>query len=227
MFYYNDPAFFLLIALMLLASVASARVKSTFKKYHNVRNMRGLTGAQAAEQMLRNNGIYDVQIERIGGFLTDHYDPRANTIRLSAPVYDNPSVASVSVACHEAGHALQHAKGYGPLKIRTAILPLAQLGSKSLMPLLLAGILFSIPALVQVGIVFFAFAVFFQLATLPVEFNASARALANMNENGILVESENDDAKKVLTAAAMTYVAAAAIAVVQLVRLILLNNRRD
>ncbi|MBM7560537.1 zinc metallopeptidase [Fusibacter tunisiensis] len=225
--YFGDGSFFILIGLMLLASVASMRVKSTFNKYHKVRNVRGLTGAQAAEMMLRQNGVNDVRIERVNGYLSDHYDPRAKVIRLSEPVYDNPSVASVSVACHEAGHALQHAMGYTPLKLRTAILPAAQLGTKALWPLFFAGIILSMPPLITFGIIFFSFSVLFQLITLPVEFNASSRALKIMDESGILAMEENVHAKKVLNAAAMTYVAAAAMAIGQLVRMILLNRGRD
>lgn len=219
---------YILLLVLIVASFAiSSNVKSTFKKYHKERNMRGMTGAQAAEKMLKDNGLYDVKIERVGGFLTDHYDPRSKTIRLSEPVYDNPSVASVSVACHEAGHALQHANGYAPLGFRTAILPVAQLGSQALFPLLIAGMIFSFSPLIQIGIIFFSFSVIFQLVTLPVEFNASSRALAAMENSNILMDEENASAKKVLTAAAMTYVAAAAIAVVQLIRLILMNSNRD
>ncbi len=225
--YLGDSGFFILIVLMIMASVASMKVKSTFNKYHKIRNQRGLTGAQAAEMMLRQNGIYDVRIERVRGYLSDHYDPRAKVIRLSEPVFDNPSVASVSVACHEAGHALQHALGYTPLKLRTMILPAAQLGTKALWPLFFAGIILSMPPLITFGIIFFSFSVLFQLITLPVEFNASARALRLMDESGILASEENVQAKKVLNAAAMTYVAAAAMAIGQLVRMILLNRGRD
>lgn len=225
--YLGDSGFILMILLMIMASVASMKVKSTFNKYHRVRNQRGLTGAQAAEMMLRNNGIYDVKVERVKGYLSDHYDPRAKVIRLSEPVYDNPSVASVSVACHEVGHAIQHAHAYAPLKFRTMILPAAQLGSKALWPMFFAGIMLSIPSLITVGIVFFSFSVLFQLITLPVEFNASSRALSVMEETGILVEDENMHAKKVLNAAAMTYVAAAAMAIGQLVRMVLLSRGRD
>jgi hypothetical protein len=186
-----------------------------------------LTGAQAAEMMLRQNGITNVRIERVGGYLSDHYDPRSKTIRLSEPVYDNPSVASVSVACHEAGHALQHASEYAPLKMRTALLPLAQLGSQALWPLFMIGIVLSLPSLINVGILFFSFSVIFQLLTLPVEFNASSRAIAMMEQYGILSSDENSDARKVLRAAAMTYVAAAAMAVGQLIRMLLLRRSGD
>lgn len=228
MYFYGmyDWTFGLLIILMIMASFASMSVKSTFKKYHQIRNARGMTGAQAAEQMLRQNGIYDVKVERTSGYLSDHYDPRSKTIRLSEPVYDNPSIASVSVACHEAGHALQHATAYGPLKIRTAILPAAQLGSQALWPLFFAGVILSLPPLINIGILFFSFSVFFQLVTLPVEFNASSRAIKMMDAYGILGDDENVGAKKVLNAAAMTYVAAAAMALAQLFRMIMMSRRR-
>lgn len=224
---YLGSSYFLLFVLFILASMASMGVKSTFNKYHKIRNTRGLTGAQAAEMMLRQNGITNVRIERVGGYLSDHYDPRSKTIRLSEPVYDNPSVASVSVACHEAGHALQHASEYAPLKMRTALLPLAQLGSQALWPLFMIGIVLSLPSLINVGILFFSFSVIFQLLTLPVEFNASSRAIAMMEQYGILSSDENSDARKVLRAAAMTYVAAAAMAVGQLIRMLLLRRSGD
>ncbi|MDK2867795.1 MAG: uncharacterized protein PWP51_1986 [Clostridiales bacterium] len=222
----SSGSFLMLILLMIFASMASMGVKSTFNKYHRVRSARNITGAEAAQMMLNKNGLYDVRIERIAGNLTDHYDPRTKTVRLSDPVYSNASVASVSVACHEVGHAIQHEQGYAPLAIRTAILPAAQLGSQALWPLFFIGIIFSMPGLIQIGILFFAFSVLFQLVTLPVEFNASARALENMETYGILMDEENEHAKKVLRAAAMTYVAAAAMAVGQLVRMLLLSNRR-
>ncbi len=220
----SGGSYLLLFLLFIMASLASMGVKSTFNKYHKIRNMRGLTGAQAAEMILRNNGLYDVRVERVHGYLSDHYDPKAKVIRLSEPVFDNPSVASVSVACHEAGHALQHANGYAPLKIRTAILPAAQLGSQALWPLFMLGIVLSMPQLVTLGILFFSFSVVFQLVTLPVEFNASSRAIRLMEEYGVLSSEENADAKKVLNAAAMTYVAAAAMAIGQLIRMILISR---
>lgn len=220
-------SYLLLFLLFIMASLASMGVKSTFNKYHKIRSMRGLSGAQAAEIMLKNNGIYDVRIERGQGYLSDHYDPRAKVIRLSEPVYDNASVASVSVACHEVGHALQHAEGYVPLKLRTVILPAAQLGSQALWPLFILGMVLSMPQLVTVGILFFSFSVVFQMLTLPVEFNASSRAIHLMQEYGILSDEENSDAKKVLNAAAMTYVAAAAMAIGQLIRMILISRSDD
>ncbi len=223
----SGGSYLLLFILFIMASLASMGVKSTFNKYHKIRNMRGLTGAQAAEMILRNNGLYDVRVERVHGYLSDHYDPKAKVIRLSEPVFDNPSVASVSVACHEAGHALQHANGYAPLKIRTAILPAAQLGSQALWPLFMLGIVLSMPQLVTLGILFFSFSVVFQLVTLPVEFNASSRAIHLMEEYGVLSSEENADAKKVLNAAAMTYVAAAAMAIGQLIRMILISRSDD
>ncbi|GAB6109282.1 zinc metallopeptidase [Fusibacter bizertensis] len=224
---YDSGSYLMIFILFILASLASMGVKSTFGKYHKVRNMRGLTGAEAAAIILRNNGLTDVKIERISGYLTDHYDPRSKTVRLSEPVYDNPSIASVSVACHETGHALQHANGYVPLKFRTVIFPAAQLGSQALWPLFILGIILSMPKLITIGILFFSFSVIFQLVTLPVEFNASARAIDMMESYNILSSEENADARKVLRAAAMTYVAAAAMAVGQLVRMLLLNRRSD
>ena len=223
----SGGSYLLLFILFIMASLASMGVKSTFNKYHKIRNMRGLTGAQAAEMILRNNGLYDVRVERVHGYLSDHYDPKAKVIRLSEPVFDNLSVASVSVACHEAGHALQHANGYAPLKIRTAILPAAQLGSQALWPLFMLGIVLSMPQLVTLGILFFSFSVVFQLVTLPVEFNASSRAIHLMEEYGVLSSEENADAKKVLNAAAMTCVAAAAMAIGQLIRMILISRSDD
>ncbi len=220
-------SYILLFFLFIMASFASMGVKSTFGRYHKVRNMRNMTGAEAAEIMLRQNGIYDVKVERVKGYLSDHYDPRAKAIRLSEPVYDNPSIASVSVACHEAGHAIQHASEYAPLKMRTALLPLAQLGSQALWPLFMIGIVMSLPQLINIGILFFSFSVIFQILTLPVEFNASSRAISMMESYGILSTEENESAKKVLRAAAMTYVAAAAMAIGQLIRMLLLRRSSD
>lgn len=227
-FYAISPVYYIaLFAVMIFAFVANSKVKSTFNKYHKIRSIRNITGAEAARQMLLNNGIHDVKVERIGGSLTDHYDPRSKTIRLSDPVYNNPSVASVSVACHEVGHAIQHAHGYVPLSIRTAILPVANIGSKAFWPLFFGGFILSIGPLMQVGIILYAFAVLFQLATLPVEFDASSRALKYLENEGVLYDEENTHSKKVLWAAAMTYVASAAMALVQLLRFVLLSRGRD
>lgn len=223
----NGGSYFLLFILFIVASLASMGVKSTFNRYHKIRNMRNMTGAEAAEAILRHNGITDVRVERVRGYLSDHYDPRSKTIRLSEPVFDNPSIASVSVACHEAGHALQHAKGYAPLSIRTMLLPVAQLGSQALWPLFMIGVVLSMPQLINIGILFFSFSVIFQLLTLPVEFNASNRAIHMMEEYGILSAEENSSAKKVLRAAAMTYVAAAAMAVGQLIRMLMMSRSSD
>ena len=191
----------------ILALIASAKVKSTFSKYSAVSNHRGLTGRQAAEAVLRSAGVYDVSIERVAGSMTDHYDPRSNVIRLSETVYDSTSVAAVGVAAHEAGHAVQYATGYLPIKIRAKILPLVNFGSGISVPLILIGSLLAVYPLIYIGIALFAFVVLFSLVTLPVEFNASSRAVKSINENLLLDENEQTGVKKVLTAAAMTYVA--------------------
>ena len=186
----------------------SARVQSTFKKYSAVPTRRGVTGADAARRVLDANGLTDVRIERVAGNLTDHYDPRTNVIRLSDAVYDNASVAAIGVAAHETGHALQYAKGYAPIQIRSAILPATRIGSTLAPYLVIAGLIFSFYPLAYAGIALFTLAVLFQLVTLPVEFNASARALRALEGNGMMTQEELDGAKRVLTAAAMTYVAA-------------------
>lgn len=206
--------------------IASARVNSSFKKYSKVMSARRITGAQAAFEILRYYGITNVQIERVSGNLTDHYDPRTNVIRLSDSVYNSTSVAAIGVACHEAGHAAQYAQNYVPIKIRNFILPVASLGSKLGFPLAILGFFLGFEPLAMFGVVFFAFAVVFQLITLPVEFNASRRALNVISEVDLLGEEEKIGAKKVLTAAAMTYVAALAVSVANLLRLILMVNRR-
>lgn len=227
--YYDWTWFAIMIPCLILSLAASAMVKSAFAKYSRVRNSRSLTGAQAAEQLLRLNGVTGVRIERVSGNLTDHFDPRSNTIRLSESVYDSPSVAAVGVACHEAGHACQHAQGYFPNKLRSMILPVANIGSKLSWLFIFIGLL--LPTrydfFVTIGIVMYAAAVLFTVVTLPVEFNASSRALKTIKENGLLTAEEYPGAKKTLTAAAMTYVASAATAILQLLRLILIfGNRR-
>lgn len=221
-----DPMYILVILMAILCMIASARVSSVYRKYARVRSMSGLTGAQAAMEILRRNGINDVAVMHVPGNLTDHYDPRNKTVNLSDATYNSNSVAAVGVAAHECGHVLQHYNAYLPLQIRTAILPAANIGSKAGIPLLLLGMLLSLRPLITFGIMVFSLAVLFHVVTLPVEFNASHRALVMLEDYGILGHEEIADSRKVLTAAAMTYVASAASAVVQLLRLIMINNRR-
>ena len=213
-----------LLPCLFLSLWASANVNSTFKKYSAQISSRGITGAQAAQRVLSMNGVPDVRIERVNGNLTDHYDPKENVIRLSASVYDSQSTAAIGVACHEAGHAVQYAAGYYPIKIRAAIIPITNLGSKLAMPLILIGLLFSAfsfsNTIIYIGIACFSLALIFQLATLPVEFNASRRAMDAIEDADILTLEEQKGAIKTLRAAAMTYVAATAVALAQLVRLI-------
>lgn len=228
--YYMDPTYFLVLIGALLCIFAQMRVSSTYKKYSRVRSRSGLTGAQAAQKILQMSGIYDVRIEHVRGELTDHYDPANKVLRLSDSVYGSPSLAAIGVAAHECGHAVQHDKGYAPLKIRTALVPAANIGSRAGIPLIFLGVLLGMnQMLIQVGIWVFALAVLFQLVTLPVEFNASGRALAMLGDYGMLERDETNECRKVLSAAALTYVAAAASAILQLLRLVLLfgnNNRR-
>lgn len=228
-YYYSmDWTYLLVIIGAVLSMIASARVNSTFSKYARVRSMTGLTGAEAAQRILQYNGIYDVQIRQVSGSLTDHYDPRNKTLNLSDSVYGMCSVAAVGVAAHECGHAIQHKEHYGPLTIRSALVPAANIGSKLGIPIILLGILLSYnQVLIQIGIWVFSIAVLFQLVTLPVEFNASSRAVACLNSYGILHGEEVSSCRKVLKAAALTYVAAAASALLQLLRLILLFGRRN
>lgn len=225
--YYFDPTYILVIIGLVLCLGASAMVKSTFNKYSEVYPMRLITGAQAAERILRNAGITDVRIEQVAGELTDHYDPRSKVLRLSQSTYNTSSVAAIGVAAHEAGHAVQHHVGYIPLKLRNTILPVANLGSQLGIPLVLIGLVFSFgDGLITLGILLFAFAVLFQVITLPVEFNASRRAVRMLESQEILYDEEIKGCKKVLSAAAMTYVAAAASSALQLLRLVLLSGRR-
>lgn len=228
MFY--DPTYVLVLIGALLSLWASMKVNSTYSKYSRVRSMTGMTGAQAAERILRNAGIYDVRIEHVRGNLTDHYDPRTRTVRLSDSTYNSPSVAAVGVAAHECGHVMQHESGYVPLKIRTALVPAANLGSMLGIPIILFGILFGLTeTLVPIGIWVFSLAVLFQVVTLPVEFNASRRAVETLDRQGILAGEEVRQCRKVLGAAALTYVAAAAASILQLLRLLILfgGNRRN
>ena len=221
-----DPLYLLTIVMAIVCMLASYRVNSVYKKYDKVRSMSGLTGAQVALEILRRNGIFDVSVQHVAGDLTDHYDPRTKTVNLSDATYGSSSVAAVGVAAHECGHVLQHHTEYLPLKIRTAIVPAANIGSRAGIPIVILGMFMSFSPLITIGIWVFSLAVLFQVVTLPVEFDASHRALAMLTDYGILGEEEAADSRKVLTAAAMTYVASAAAAVVQLLRLILLNNRR-
>lgn len=232
MFYpaYFDPTYILVLIGVVLSLLASARVRSTFSKYSRVRSHSGLTGAEAAERILHNAGIYDVTIERAQGQLTDHYDPRRKVLRLSESVYGSNSISAIGVAAHECGHAIQHQNAYVPLKVRSALVPVANFGAAIAWPLILIGLLLTgSQTLIDIGIILFSTAVLFQLVTLPVEFNASRRAVLKLSETGILHYEELNQSKKVLNAAALTYVAAAAATILQLLRLILLfgGRRRD
>ena len=218
-----DPTILLLVIGMLLSLAASAKLRSTFAVYKKVRSHSGITGAEAAQRILRAAGITDVQVVPIRGSLTDHYDPRTKTVSLSG----RNSLAAVGVAAHECGHAIQDAINYAPLNIRSAIVPAANIGSQLSWPLFIAGLIFSIDPLVTLGIVLFSLAVLFQLVTLPVEINASSRALKMLESTGILGADEKKGARKVLTAAALTYVAALAASILQLLRLIILAGGRD
>lgn len=235
-FYGFDWTYLVIILPCVLLSLwASTSVNNTFRRYEKQISQRRISGAQAALRVLHHNGVHGVRIERISGNLTDHYDPKANVIRLSEKVYDSCSTAAIGVACHEAGHAVQYAQNYFPIRIRTAIIPLTNFGSKLAMPLILLGIVFSFSGnfsytLVYLGILCFALSLVFQLVTLPVEFNASRRALAAIEETDLLTAAERSGARKTLRAAAMTYVAAVAVAFAQLLRLIILfggRGRRD
>lgn len=229
-YYYYDPTYMLIIISALISLFAQFLVNSRFSKYSRVRSRSGMTGAQAAERILQSQGIYDVAIQRVSGKLTDHYDPRNKTLNLSDAVYASTSVAAVGVAAHECGHAIQHARGYAPLSFRSALVPVANIGSQLSWLFIILGIFFGgSHTLIMIGILMFSAAVLFQLVTLPVEFNASGRALKLLSETGILQKDEVSDTRKVLSAAALTYVAAAATAVLQLLRLIRLfgGNDRD
>ena len=215
---------------IIITLICQINVKSTFSKYSNIRNSRNMTGAQAAEYVLRQNGVTGVRIEHVAGNLSDHFDPRTNVIRLSDSVYNSTSVAAVGVAAHEAGHAVQHAQNYLPNKIRTAILPVARLGSQLSWLLIFLGLLFTAKVgfvLLYIGIILFSASVLFTIATLPVEFNASKRALECIKNSDLLYGDEYTGAKRTLQAAAMTYVASALTAIMQLLRLILIARRRD
>ena len=218
--------YILMIVMAVICMISSFRVKSVYRKYSKVLAGCGLTGAQAALEILRRNGIDDVIVQYIGGDLTDNFDPRSRSVNLSESTYNSSSVAAISVAAHECGHVMQHQEGYLPLKIRTSILPMASFGSKAGVPLIVLGLFLSFSPLVTVGIWVFSLAVLFQLVTLPVEFDASRRALLTLENTGLLSYEEIDGGRKVLKAAAMTYVASAAAAAVQLMRFVLMNGRR-
>lgn len=227
--YYYDPTYLLVLIGAVLCIIAQIRVKSTYSKYSRIRCRSGLTGAQAAQRILQLSGIYDVRIEHVRGELSDHYDPSNKVLRLSDSVYASDSIAAIGVAAHECGHAVQHNKGYAPLSFRTALVPVANIGSWAGVPIIILGVFLGMnQILIQIGIWVFALAVLFQIVTLPVEFNASGRALEMLNNYGMLGQDETRKCRKVLSAAALTYVAAAAAAILQLLRLILLfgNGRR-
>lgn len=224
--YYFDPTMILVVIGAVLSMWASARVQSTFRKYSRIRSGTGLTGAETAKKLLHSQGIYDVAIQPVQGHLSDHYDPRTRTVRLSEDVYNQTSVAALGVAAHECGHAIQHNVGYLPLTLRSAFVPVANFGSKLAWPLIVLGLFISMTPLIEIGIWMFVLAVLFQIITLPVEFNASGRALKLLNSTGIMPGGEVREAKKVLSAAALTYVAAAAASILQLLRLVLLFGGR-
>ena len=228
--FFYDPTYILVIIGMIITLIASAKVQSTFGKYSSVRSMSGVTGAMAAQTILDRAGINDVKIERVSGNLTDHYDPRNKTLRLSDSVYGSTSVAAVGVAAHECGHAMQHNRGYVPLKLRAALVPVVNFGSRLSWPMILIGLFLGMnETLISIGIFLFSFGVLFQLVTLPVEFNASSNAIRMIDNTGILYKDEIRHAKKVLNAAALTYVAGAAASLLQLLRLFILfgGRRRD
>jgi hypothetical protein len=227
MFYYGGfSGYLLLLPLIMYAMYTQSKVKRTFGQYLRVPNGRGMTGYETARRILDVNGLNDVQIEHAKGAMSDHYDPRTRTVRLSDAVYSGNSITSMSVGAHEVGHAIQHASGYAPLNFRSLLAPVASFGSKYVMFLVFAGFIFRILQLIDIGIAFYAIALLFQIVTLPVEFNASNRAMANMEELGLLDSGELVQSKRVLSAAAMTYVAATAVSAGQLLRLILLRNSR-
>lgn len=230
-YYYFDWYYILLIPVMIFALWAQMRVSTTFHKYQQQHNRRNITGAEAARRVLSASGVSGVTVEQVAGTLTDHYDPKTNVIRLSSAVYGSTSSAAVGVACHEAGHAVQHAENYGPLKLRMALIPVANFGSRLLLPLLLisfVGSLFlpSLSFVTDLVLIIFLITTFLQFITLPVEFNASRRAMESMESQGILAGEELQGARKVLTAAALTYVAALAVSLVQLFRILMLTRRR-
>ena len=229
MFY--DPTYILVMIGVVICLLASAKMNSTFSKYSRVRSHSGMTGKEAAEALLHREGIYDVRVEYVAGNLTDHYDPRSKVLRLSDATYQQTSVAAIGVAAHECGHAIQHARGYAPLSIRSALVPVANFGSSIAWPLIIIGLIMNSQTsqlFLNLGVIAFSMAVLFQIVTLPVELNASRRALKILGNTGMLYPDEVRETRKVLTAAALTYIAGAASAILQLLRLIMISNsRRD
>lgn len=226
-FMFYDPTMLLLIPALLLSLYAQFKVKMTYARFSKVKSRKGLTGAQAANYILRNNGLGSIPIEETPGSLTDHYDPRKKILRLSSDNYHSDSIAALGVSAHEAGHAVQHGEGYAPLAFRNSIVPVANFGSMLAFPLFFLGFIFSWSSLIDAGIILFSIAVIFTVITLPVEFNASRRAIAELANSGFLQSDELQGAKKVLNAAALTYVAATAMAVLELVRLLMIRNSMD
>ena len=226
-YYYGaDWSYILILIGAVISMIASAKVKTTYAKYGNVGSRSGLTATQAARRILDNAGLRHIRIEKVAGDLTDHYSPNELVLRLSDTTINSTSIAAIGVAAHECGHAIQHAKKYVPLNVRNAIVPVANIGSKLSWPMILIGLLFGVTGFLDLGIVFFSFSLIFQVITLPVEFNASSRALKILNESGMLYDEELRGAKKVLSAAAMTYVAAAIASLLSLLRLIILFGGR-
>lgn len=226
-FFYDYYYIILVIPAIIISMYAQFKVQSTYKKYSEVMSKKGLTAHDVTRKILDLSGLTNVKIEHIAGKLSDHYDPRTNVIRLSDSVYSDTSVASLGVAAHEAGHAIQHATGYFPIKLRNSVLPVANIGSRLSVPLIILGIILSFEPLISFGILLFSFVLLFQVITLPVEFNASRRALSILNDTNMLDESELIGSKKVLSAAAMTYVAAALVSATQLLRLLLISRNRN
>lgn len=224
---YYDSTMLLLIPAMILAMFAQMKVKSTFNRFLQVPSQRGFSGADVARQILNANGLYNVPVQQVAGSLSDHYDPRNTTVNLSPEVFSGRSIASLSVAAHEVGHAIQHSEAYKPMTVRAAIFPAVNISSNAAMPLAILGLILGFPALLDIGILMFTIVVAFHMVTLPVEFNASSRAIAQLVQGGYIYDEERPLAKKVLSAAALTYVAAASVAVMQLIRLLVLRGRRD
>lgn len=218
---------FLLVPALIISMLAQAKVQSTFSKYSKIISNRNITGRETAETILRENGVYNVQVQPTAGNLTDNFNPMNKTVNLSQSVYNSPSVAAIGVAAHETGHAIQHNVGYFPIKLRNAVLPVANIGANAAMPLAILGLVMGLPVLINVGIVLFSAVVLFQLVTLPVEFNASTRALSILKNGYILTEDELKGAEKVLTAAALTYVAAVFTSLMNLIRLLLIVKGND